>query len=445
MDDGELKKLTTSSRNTRHLRYGSFGNATFREARHEWRFLRSDADYSTLELELTTAQRFLLADDSWCFNDPDTQTRHIPRSIERKGRSHNDKALLQYCTSGSETILHPSQGRGVCLVSGYAPARNPHRSTQWIPLIASARGPASNLLRLTLITNQPTSQQEDSGLFSVDDLPQISPNFAEVKLPALSSVLQVQMITNFDNAQSLIGVRQATATTLLLHQFEDRSNHTSSPTASNGLVVKPILSIPVSRTGGQSHAAFALCSDGRHHRLGIIDTRGNWSVWHIRGQKHVSNRFLSSARLEYFGKLFAWQGRRCPAHIEPFFDGWHHILWLHRQRSAEKILLLCNRQVVRVFDALGQPLGDIDLHLRLGSDEWILDVQRLYQHSQVFVILTTSRLLVLSLMHGTRPSRLLCSWDHFHGTTDLKFKMCIIEFPYGMYGTRSQESPAYEF
>ena len=440
MDDSGPQKLDTSSRDTRHLRYGHFGNATFSEARHEWRFLRSGAEHSTQEFELTTAQRFLLKDDSWSSKNADPQECNVSRFNKRNGRFRDEETLLQHFGSGSETTLHPLHSRGACLASGYAPSRNPHRSTQWIPLIASTPDCASSILRLNLLTSQPTSQQEESGLPSVDNLPQISEDFAEVDLPASSPVLQIQMITDFDNARSLIGIRQATATTFLLQQFEGPSQDTSSLTASNDLIVKPVLSIPVSRTGGQSHAAFALCSDGRHHRLGIIDTRGNWSVWHIRGQKHVSTRSLSSARLEYSGKLFAWDGRRRPSHIQPFFDGWHRILWLQRKRSDEKFLLVCNRQVAQIFDALGQRLGDFDLHLRLVSDEWLLDVQRLCEHSNLCVMLTTARLLVLSLTRGKRPLSLLCSWDHFHGSTDLEYKMCIVEFPYGMCGTSPQGS-----
>lgn len=437
MDDRGPKKLDTSSRGTRHLKYGHFGNAAFSETRHEWRFLRSAAEHSTQEFESTTAQRFLLRDDSCSSRDADTQECSVSQFSKRRGRFRHEEALLQRFGSGSNTTPHPSPTRGACLASGYAPSRHPHRSTQWIPLIASTRDCTSNVLRLNLLTSQPTPQKEESGLPGVVDLPQISEAFAEVHLPSSSPLLHVQMITDFDNARSLISIRQTTATTLLLHQYEGRSQDTSSPTASNDLIAKPVLTIPISRTGGQSHAAFALCSDGRYHRLGIIDVHGNWSVWHIRAQKHVSTRSLSSARLEYSGKLFAWQGRRRPAHIQPFFDGWHRVLWLQRRRSDEKLLLVCNRQVVQMFDALGQPLGDVDIQLRLGSDEWLLDVQRLYQHPNVSVILTTSRLLTLSLTRDKRPLNLLCSWDHFHGSTDLQYKMSIIEFPYGMSDTPS--------
>ena len=440
MDDRGLKKLDTSSRDTRHLRYGHFGNATFSEVRHEWRFLRSAAEHSTQEFESTTAQRFLLQDGSCSSRDADTRERIVSQSSKRNGRSCGVEALLQHFGSSSNATPHPSPTRGACLASGYVPSRHPHRSTQWIPLIASTRDCTSNVLRLNLLTSQPTHQKEESGLPGVVNLPQISEDFAEAELPTSRPLLQVQMITDFDNTRSLIGIRQATVTTLLLHQYEGRSQDTSSPTASNDLMAKPVLSIPVSRTGGQSHAGFALCSDGRYHRLGIIDTRGNWSVWHIRAQKHVSTRSFSSARLEYSGKLFAWQGRRRPPHIQPFFDGWHRILWLQRRRSDEKLLLVCNRQVVQMFDALGQPLGDVDIQLRLGPDEWLLDVQGLYQHSKLCVMLTTSRLLVLSLTHGKRPLGLLCSWDHFHGSTDLQYKMSIVEFPYGMSGTPAQKS-----
>ncbi|KAK5221900.1 hypothetical protein LTR72_006156 [Exophiala xenobiotica] len=217
-----------------------------------------------------------------------------------------------------------------------------------------------------------------------------------------------------------------------------------------------VLTIPSSRTGEGSHAHAAL-NPTNPSLVAIVDINGQWSIWRILGRSGWTSRILYHALLKGSNDLASHSGATLSRNDPSNLDDWHRICWLRDSEKSSERVLVCNRRLAVVFDQRGNIDGQVDVRLGPLSDgNQILDIRN--SESQPFLIffLTTSRLLVFSSQEisekgrvGYEPLRLVCSWNHFRGRSDLKLRMSTLELAHDifilLYSSHSHIAVLYRF
>lgn len=443
MDDGRRRLSTNPGRDSRRLIYGHFGTSTFNTKKKEWSFIRQN-QRGRIDTTPTFPPSLSFESDDSVVNSRYLTSKNpvspspvintgINHPLQRLAKRHPDLGFVADFIPDDCSEAGPPGSRRLALA--YAIQKPSRLRNPWIPIIVSPSRETPSAVRVNVLVGQKLRQKYVSDS-RTGSSPQLSLEFLDTHLPQYGPVLQIESVYDFANGISIIAVRQALGSTLLLPVYTGPKKFLSEDVVS-GLILarvslKVILTVPHSRTGGQPHADLAVCCTGRNVHFAIVDTSGNWSVWNVRGKLSSGTRFAARAHLVSSGRIFAGNGRQHSSHSNKVLHGWHRLLFVEQCLSDEQTLLVCSRKRIQAFSKTGELLGDVESELVLGSRECILDVQTPSQDPHHVVLLTTSQLLLGTTSdRKTKPLHLVCSWKHFRSHSDDTLRMTLLELPNG--------------
>ena len=446
MADSERKRRVEHAHETQRLTYGHFGTATYEtQGSRQWRFLRSDGnDTSNATLgggNTPTSWFRFLHQRVVRIGDEDSSQDAAPVRLSRQPPDIAFASLAVLESNGATKTNSPKHvlpltGHRLCFgTASRLNARGQPISSFGTPIIALATGDAHEDLRISPIDSMSVSVDDGSGFDTDINIPATSDNGFQYQSPTPQRILQI----SFSSHHSLLGVRTATSTTLLRPLLSRSRGCALKDSECSGrpsppLQIDHVMTIPSSRTGGHSHAHFAF-NPRNERELALIDMRGVWSVWELRGKSSSSARVLLQAHLRSSGRLLPPEfGKRSDAE-----DGWHRMCWLETRNGSAEVLFVASRQHAAVFDTSGENLGVVDMRIGVkAAKHGILDVQPCAAHPDMCYVLTSSRLMIMRLAldvldsERTRePLELICSWNHFRGPQDLSLGMDVLEMDHG--------------
>lgn len=198
------------------------------------------------------------------------------------------------------------------------------------------------------------------------------------------------------------------------------------PVQNSLLDPNPIVEISSSKTGGHPHADVTF-NPWYQKQIGVIDKRGDWSLWNISNKQRRKDGFADrtiSGSLPWVdnegNRSFNDGGR---------YDGWASIEWIG---GVDK-LIACDRRCIILYLIESVPIRSLPIELGLRQkSEWILDIKRSPANMSHVFILTTSRVFWLDVSHdlvsldaGNTTSSLCpqLSWHHFRDADDTTLRL----------------------
>lgn len=194
------------------------------------------------------------------------------------------------------------------------------------------------------------------------------------------------------------------------------------------LDANPLIEISSAQTGGFAHADVTF-NPWYQKQLGIVDERGNWSIWEMSGRRrrnkgNWTTACVRSGSLPWLDLGGSHGLGDCPRH-----DGWVAIEFAGDVTS----FVVADRRCLVLYRMDSDHVWPYAAELGLSKNsEWILDVKRShYDASHVFV-LTTSRILWLDVAPiiespDDREKRPLLaprlSWYHFRDPEDTTLRL----------------------
>lgn len=294
------------------------------------------------------------------------------------------------------------------------------------PVTAFAAGPDGGELRVSCMGRRTILYDTEDGIRSELTLPRISENKGSTwRSGERIDQLVLSGASTSTSGGGFLAVRLLSRTCI----FEPLIRRDTSAGRQGGSIdLYRVLTLPISVTGGCIHSDIAFDPQNQK-RFAIIDVEGNWSIWSIRGQRAYNARVLYKARLDESGKIFSWNSKKRPEKIEPYFDGWHRVLWSSSDGIHPDRILVCNRQELRIFDTNSEQVCSVDVRLNTRKVEAeILDINT-GPCISTFFVLTTSHVLCFDTarhdwkLHG-HPA-LLCSWQHARNAYNASLQLTI--------------------
>lgn len=340
--------------------------------------------------------------------------------------SKYDPLLADRLAFGSASCLLDNDVR-----SGYAT----------VPVAALALGANGECLVLTQIGQDSVNVSDESNEDLVVKIPTITSNDYTSWTGNGESIVQICFAATSGYQSTWMAARLLSSTIIFHPLFHRRPIPPVLHSSSSSLVPQishldpnPILTIPVSRTGGHQHADISF-HPADCHVLALIDHHGNWSTWHIDGKRSGTARTLFRIQLLRTGKLYTWDNLIRPAQADPYHDGWHKICWVADDGGYFDRLLLANRRDAVVWHPLDEEKCCINLSLGPTQEaQRILDVQKSALHPGWIFVLTSTRIFCLSTaknewreMPVAESYDILCSWPHFRGRWDITLSLTILE------------------
>jgi len=464
MADVERKRRLQHVHETNALTYGHLGTATYEEKDHQWTFLRNldpqdegpdlgdgplhwklihererirqfggTGPASIIPLQLRTL-------DQGGFNE---LLKRAPEAVlaltELDASEYAAEALPHALSDGDDKPLGY-----LTFGNAFRPGEHGvHAAFLSTSVAALSVGINDEAVMLLTLGTEKVSPTQDSDTELTWEVPTLSDEHVAVWKTSAEPVEQLCFAD--DGGRPRLMVRKGSCLSIFEPQVRSTSvyPHRHLAMSDRGqlkpsmLDVNPVLTIPMSRTGGHSHADTSF-----HPRdsnlLAIVDARGNWSIWRIRSvQQARATRPLSRAQLQSSGRLCAPELAERARPPTPSCDEWHQIRWL---RSAEGVfdrLLVCNRHMAVVFDLQGEVVGVANMRLgprRVGNQ--IIDVRQSAVRPEFCFVLTTTRLMLMDSAHvgwkdpsDREPLTLVCSWNHFRNPSDLSLRMSLLEQP----------------
>lgn len=295
-----------------------------------------------------------------------------------------------------------------------------------VPIAAAVSGPCRNVLSLRTF--------EDANL----ELQ--LPTYTEMRVPSLSStetsewskcgapIHQIQFARPLDEDPVFMAARLLRSTTIFrpLYHFDPVPMHFPDDAymrpihgkKNSRLDTNPIVEISVAQTGGCSHSDVTF-NPWYQQQFGIVDTRGQWTVWEI-DQTKSSRQELSTARIVKSGIL------PLPLkHHRPRLDGWASIEWIH----DVGLIIVANRRDVMIFAFMDAQILPRSVVLNMQKQsEWVLGLKRNPRNPSQFFVLTTNQILWFdmgALGEKDTPSYLhpRVSWRHFRDPNDITLRI----------------------
>jgi RNA polymerase I-specific transcription initiation factor RRN6 len=303
-----------------------------------------------------------------------------------------------------------------------------------VPVAVVASGENGNILNLLRVENELVDWEQEEGRKM--RVPSIGNVETAKWAGSAAPIRQIRFSQPVEEPAGWLAVRLPLSTIIfrpLLHR--DRrpirrvagADELMVPAHHSRLDPNPVVEIPISKTGGFAHVNVNF-NPWYQRQFGIIDERGEWSIWNISGrQKRLGSetaecvQFGSVPRLQHDGNKDAGN--------QPQYDGWGAIEWVG---SVNKVIV-CSRRCTILYVLENDTVlpCPVELGLRRRS-EWILDIKRSSsQLSRVF-ILTTLRILCLDVdsspvsdgdgyIRSSLSPQL--SWQHFRDPEDLTLRL----------------------
>ena len=456
------------SHETTAVSYGHFGTATYDEETSTWSFLRQ----IDIPFRCGSEDEGITEDASPSFQIAYEQVR-IFQDKALSQRSVGESAAVAFGRKKAVLKQAPDAAVGTIKLStlvsdststfephlwlqsfgGLLTLDNPrlaahcakHSSLRQTPVAALAVGASCETLLLVALNTCNFSVMDYSGLSTPCSIPCIDNRLVGFWINSAERIHRISCSTNTTQRQFLVVkpsgttilrpiLRQAPFTTDMTPQ-----NFKAMTTLASLIDPNPILTIAMSRTGGQPQADAAF-NPKSLDSVAVVDTKGQWSIWKLKGKKARSTRICYQAQLLCSSNLHAAAGYPLSGSHGSNLNGWHSIRWLIGTQNKANRVLVCNRRYAAVFDLDGSPLGLIDMRLGLPSERnQILEVQNSNRREDQVIVLTTSRLLIFSSTKvglkdrdDVEPLVLLCSWNHFRDCSDMTMRINLLEVARGM-------------
>jgi RNA polymerase I-specific transcription initiation factor RRN6 len=462
-----------NAHSTKYLNYGHLGTITYDEEERTWKTLRvlkpgigpSNAEGSGEDQGNSAFPLHHLSSNVVCGGfkipqEPNELGQHDSELENSQGSSPKPPGLRGSSSRQATTFRSRnhqftpvtvatipdhagSSAQGLALGNAITVTKKGGRSSVHIPIAACLSGRTAQCIRLVRLGVEAIQapQTNDEGVFC--DIPRICDEDEAYWSSNGVPIQQVCFAAQDGYASTWMAARLRSSTTVfhpLFHRdpVEPRSESVrgvTQPLHSSLLDPHPVITIPISRTGGHVHADVAFHSRD-HTRLALIDEHGNWSVWHLsgRGEETFHSRFWIN--LIGSGKLWTWDFEKSLRSSPPYHDRWHKISWLRGSESASDEVLVCNRRTIGRFKTSGEMVGVIDLRLGHAREgQWILDLQPSSLRAGDYFVLTSTRLFWLSFSQRTLPfkepgkdvSPVLLSWQHFRNREDRTLHLVLLE------------------
>lgn len=437
-----------------NLGYGTPGTAIYNSELQDWTFLRSLAPSNQYENEDLAAERrpLLLNPIEQAFSTvvpPVLQSDHLSASSSLKPTRSLRRALpeLAFVPSQLEIKNHyPGAAKStsrrnfdlLAFGNAYHTAEaNSIERSQLTPIVAHAYGEAGEVLRIARLIRKKSKLQRHSSKSEDVCLPTISSQDVALCMGSGAPILQICSDQSTNSAGTWLAVRFATATIFYAPCVHPHAVRARSASASNDHIIfppstldaNPVVSLPISRTGGSSHVDIDF-HPAKKSQVAIVDDLGTWSVWQLRHPSQEAGN-LERIGLLISGKLSAEESQQEPSQSCP----WYCVRWLDVGHNGHDRVLVCSRRKVGLFDVRGHVLSVAEIDLGLPQEhQCIIDVRRL-QHSigQCF-ILTNFRIIWLashvpSWLAQDRPVKdleMVLSWRHFLNTENVSLYMNVM-------------------
>lgn len=295
-------------------------------------------------------------------------------------------------------------------------------------------GECGNILRLVALRKEkhgwgadksiwvegPSIVNEDSGYWAEDAAP-----------------IQQVCFAQGEYRSAFLAVRFPTRTVLFRPIY--RSNRTAPKRSQyyelpySKIDAQPIIDIPIELTGGVPHVDVTFNPDYQR-QVGLVDQKGNWSIWDIEGGKREGKTYAlscaaqGSITLQDHGQMDELETKEALTRD----DGWSRILWI----GDVNTILVCNRRTTRMFDIRAKAFTSLKCSelIPKRSADWILDVERHPKNKHQFFVLTSTRLFLLAVTcpndvsrddSGIAGASVLIAWTHFQAAEDITLQLCV--------------------
>jgi RNA polymerase I-specific transcription initiation factor RRN6 len=442
---------------TNALNYGHLGTASYDRGAREWVFLRRCVTRRASEsaFPFLTVKRETVYEDSTKYNELASGIRNPSSSSAGNHRPYPFPALL--CLAPASIKEEESLSRAMItsldqydsllsdqLAFGSASwlsESDMHSSNATVPIAALASGANGESITLTQIGRDRVTVIDDKDEDLALKIPTITSNNRTLWTSSGGPVLQICFAALSGYQSTWMAARLVSSTIIFHPLFHTKpapvmmQSSISSPEVQySHLEANPILSIPISRTGGHPHADISFhpidC-----HMLALVDQHGNWSTWQIDGKRSVTTRALFRIQLLRTGKLYSWENLRRPPQADPYHDSWHKICWVADDSGYFDSIFIANRRDAVIHAHLDEEQYTVSLGLGQAIDaEWILDVKKSALHLGWIFILTSTRVLCISTINNewsdmpkADSHTVLCHWQHFRSRRDITLSLAILE------------------
>jgi hypothetical protein len=465
------KQELQNAHSTKFLNYGHLGTLTYDEAEKRWKTLRTvqphdaTAHHTDTEHGSPTAFPLRHLSSKVSFDGSSAPRHQIGSKTNDNGPdgadgSHSEPAIRSHLVDSA--VEKPGNNKGFESESSpFAEKHSPNRSTLLafgsavtvratessslplhIPIAASVSVSNAEAIRLVRIGREKIDNIcSDAGNDSLQ-VAYISNEDPAYWTSTGGPIQQVCFAAATGHPSTWMAARLQGSTTIfhpLVHQMSvpPRCRTIQPPQVppSSVLDVNPIISIPISRTGGHPHADINF-HPYEHLKLALIDEHGNWSVWLVDGERQDSPRSQFWVSLICFGKLWTWDYEKRLRTSPPYHDGWHRISWCAHPEIQSDELFICNRRTAAVYKTTGELLGLRDLRLgHARENQVILDVRwSAFVPGHCFV-LTSTRLFWLYFMDTQSRTSVssqntpivLLTWQHFRDRGDGTLQLVLLE------------------
>ena len=448
MADFDSGKGSQLAHATNAFNYGHLGTAKYQEEVREWSFLRRLADHTTSQsaFPFTAIKRETVSAKSTSDQVPYINPRISSYSSGRQGFSLATADIKEDATLSS-AILDSLDGHNPllsdCLAFGSASLLlndDVRSGYATIPVSALASGAGGGSITLTEIGMERVAVTDENDKDLAVKIPAVAIGSHNSWTGTGEAVQQICFAATTGYGSTWMAARLLSSTTLfhpLCHRKPIPEMVPSSTTGSGGcslLDANPIVTIPISRTGGHPHADICF-QPVDCHLLALIDQHGNWSTWRIDGKRSVTSRTLFKIQLLRIGKLYTWENLRRPLKADPYHDGWHKICWVAENSGYSDNVFAANRRLAVVYGSLTDEKQSINLGLGRPSESlWILDVKKSTLNTGWIFVLTSTCVFCISIANNkwrgmpiARSYDIVCSWQHFRARNDITLSMTILE------------------
>jgi RNA polymerase I-specific transcription initiation factor RRN6 len=270
--------------------------------------------------------------------------------------------------------------------------------------------------------------------------------------PGGAPVRQISFARTVEESPTWVAARFPLSTVVLRPLFHKsrvpmqvglHDSHITPPRTRNSrLDANPLVEISSSQTGGSPHADVTF-NPWYQKQLGIVDERGNWSIWELSGRRRRNTGNWNKACIKSGSLPWAELGGSPGLDDYPRHDGWAAIEWAGGATS----FVVADRRCLTLYRMEGDHVWPYSVDLGLNRKfEWILDIKRSHCDASHVFVLTTSRILWLDVspviqapddQEKRSPLAPRLSWLHFRDPEDTTMRLNSLLIGEGMCSTSS--------
>ena len=353
-------------------------------------------------------------------------------------------SLLSHLTETSQVLEEtgPAYNPAVGAQLAYGRALRSPRvliSDKLVPIVALVGGVEGELVRVFQLTTELCGWDQDPQVGLKNE--QLVSDVGGLWSSGGSSVQQLRFAQANNEPTEWLAVRYSGATSILRvfmrnDEVPTLYRNPYIPAIDNRVQfrfeLQHIVTLPVWRTGGTSHAD--LCFNPRDPtEFAIIDHCSRWSIWKAERVREKANVWTLEAGPSGILLDDSSTAREGVTEARPRFDGWGTIAWIDQGNS----LLVCNRRSISAIELQDlshrRPLPNLGLSK---TTDWILDLRQSTADPSYVVVVTSSRILWIHIANeqpqGWEQPRVTANimlvWMHFRSKLDLSLSIQIADW-----------------